>query len=140
MTCPESCNAPSKVAVSAATSHHLQVAALDSKLSQALPTEIGQKSRKLEQLEREAAEPQRSREVGFSISGTLNKNIEKHVFVRSGKNGNYFMYKTSKPEELVQGMHLHLFFWGGIQYARHCYPYSGRCVGSLLSRKKGGDI
>lgn len=40
-----------------------QVAALDNKLSQVLPTEIAQKSRKLEQLEREAAEPQRSREV-----------------------------------------------------------------------------
>ncbi|CAM9655092.1 unnamed protein product [Pylaiella littoralis] len=39
-----------------------EVAALDSKLSQVLPTEIAQKSRKLEQLEREAAEPQRTRE------------------------------------------------------------------------------
>lgn len=36
---------------------------LDNKLSQVLPTEIDQKNRKLEQLEREAAEPQRSREV-----------------------------------------------------------------------------
>lgn len=49
----------------------LQVAALDSKLSQALPMEIGQKGRKLEQLEREAAEPQRSREVGFSITDAM---------------------------------------------------------------------
>ncbi|CAM9306065.1 unnamed protein product, partial [Ectocarpus sp. 4 AP-2014] len=39
-----------------------EVAALDNKLTQVLPTEIGQKTRKLEQLEREAAEPQRSRE------------------------------------------------------------------------------
>lgn len=48
--------------------NNLQVATLDSKLSQALPTEITQKSRKLEQLEREAAEPQRSREVRFRTS------------------------------------------------------------------------
>ncbi|CAN0102710.1 unnamed protein product, partial [Laminaria digitata] len=39
-----------------------EVATLDRKLTHVFPAELGQKSRKLEQLERDAAEPQRSRE------------------------------------------------------------------------------
>ncbi len=62
----------------------MQVATLDNKLSQVLPTEISQKSRKLEQLEREAAEPQRSREVGRSDSFVSGEQANASSYERLG--------------------------------------------------------